>query len=288
MKIGRNKGDKGIAARPDKNSGKKNILLILVIVVTIALIVWVYTMGRKAEETVTVAMYSSGMYKGQSVDEGTFIPYEMLKGEFEKYATTDDSGTTLRRIVLDEEANEIIMTGAFAAYQTQPNTIAMWNDFVSSRVDNTDTVLYSYPGKEILTLNLSTAELDAFKIFLRTGDRINITAIFKTNESIPTTDMNGNVSNQTVETFRQEQVFNGIMIADMLNSSGQSILDKYELYNSLSIYDQAALDADEGWAAETSPSTLLVALTPEEQNRYYQYLSKEGIEFHMSLPQRTT
>lgn len=287
MKIGKSNRERTIS-KPDKNSGKKNILLILVVLVTIALIVWVYSMGRKAEETVAVAMYSTGMYKGEAVGPDTFIEYNMLKGEFEKYATTDDSGNPLRRIVLAQEANDIIQEGAFAAYQTQPNTIAMWNDFVTSRVDNRDTVLYSYPGKNILTLNLSTDELGSFKTFLQTGDRINVTAIFKTSEAAVVTNADGSTSNEAVEVFRQEQVFNGIMIADMLNGSGESILDKYAYYNSLSIYDQAALDNDESWQAGTQSENLLVALTPEEETRYYQYLSKEGVQFHMSLPQRVS
>jgi len=287
MKIGK-RAEKGgsLSTKPDKNNGKKTILLVLVLLITAALIVWVYSMGRKAEETIPVAMYSTGMYKNEPVGDDTFIQYDMLKGEFEKYSTTDDYGNTYRRIVLLDEVGELINDGAFAAYQTQANTIAMWNDFVGQRVDNTDLLLYSYPGKEIIPLAISTSEMDAFKTFLELGDRINITAIFKTSESALVTNAMGQQEAQNVEVFRQEQAFNGILIADMLNGSGESVLDKYEYYNSLDVYSQAALDADSEWQSNVSAATILVALTPEEITRYYQYLSKDGAEFHMALPQR--
>ena len=55
----------------------------------------------------------------------------------------------------------------------------------------------------------------------------------------------------------------------------------------MTVYQQAALDVDESWQDSVEPSTLLVALTPEEEALYYEYLSKNDIEFHMSLPQRT-
>ena len=89
-----------------------------------------------------------------------------------------------------------------------------------------------------------------------------------------------------VDVFRDEEVFTDIMIADIINSQGKSVLDIYASYNEQTVYQQAALEANEAWLTSVEPDTLLVALTPEEETRYYKYLSKSDVTFYMSLPQR--
>lgn len=159
----------------------------------------------------------------------------------------------------------------------------MISDVVTSRTDNTDTVLYSFPGKNIVSLSLGDSDLTTFKTFLQPGDRVNVTAIYKNEQQLDTSDG----GQETVSATRQETVFKDIMIADLLNNSGESVLDLYASYNDMTTYEQAALDSDEEWKERITPATLLVALTPEEEALYYDYLSKSEVEFHMSLPQRT-
>ena len=286
MKIGKRvDGARNRATNPDKNHSKKNMLLAAVVTITLVLIVWVYSMGQKAEQTVSVVMWAEPIYKNQVITESMLKEYEMLTGEFEKYAVTNDRGVKSRRIVLWEERGKLINT--FAAYSLQQDTVAMIKDIVTSRTDNSDTVLYSYPGKNIVPLQVGDAELKSFKTFLQPGDRINITAIFSADEKIETDDGYGGVSSETVETFREETLFKDIMVADLLNQSGDSILDIYASYNEKTVYQQANLDASETFQQSVTPSSLLVALTPEEEELYYKYLSKSDVEFKVSLPQRT-
>lgn len=286
MKIGkRADGSKVRATNPNKNHSKKNMLLMLVVAITAVLIIWVYSMGQKAEQTVSVVMWAEPVYKNQVITESMIKEYKMLTGEFEKYAVTNNSGTKSRRIVLWEERGKLINT--FAAYSLQQDTVAMIKDIVTSRTDNSDTVLYSYPGKNIVPLDVGDAELKSFKTFLQPGDRINVIAIFSTEEIVKQDDGYGNYVTEQVETFREESVFKDIMVADLLNQNGDSILDIYAAYNERTVYQQANLDASEAFQQSVTPSTLLVALTPEEEATYYQYLSKSDVEFKVSLPQRT-
>ena len=280
MKIGRRAEKTAKATNPNKNQSKKNFLLIGVIVVTVLLIIWVYTMGKKAEDTFSVVMWSEPIYKNQTITESQLVEYKMLKAEFEKYALENDDGSKKRRVIRWDERDLII--NKFAAYPLQANTVAMITDIVSSRTDNSDTVMYSYPGKNILALKLGDTDLQTFKTFLQPGDRVNITAIYSTEEKVD----NGGLSNETVQTFRQEIVFKDIMVADLLNQAGDSVLDLYASYNEMTVYQQAALDSDDTWKTSVEPATLLVALTPEEETTYYEYLSKSDVEFYMSLPQR--
>lgn len=286
MKLGRNKGAKNnmMAGRPARNQSKKNLYLAFIIIITALLILWVYSMGRKAEDTVTVVMLKDNVYKNQVVTENMLQPYEMLVGEFEKFAVVNANGVKTRRILLWDERDMII--NSFAAYPLKANTYAEVRDFIKSRVDNSDNVLYSFPGKDIIKLDIATQDLQAFKTFLQPGDRLNISAVYSTTETILEDDGYGGTIKNTVESFKTEDVFRDIMLADLLNSNGESILDIYASYKEMTVYEQANLDASQSFKESVTPVSLLVALTPEEKERYYYFSGKSQVEFKASLPQR--
>lgn len=285
MKIGKRAEAKIKATNPDKKNSQRSMMLIAVVAVTAVLIIWVFMMGRKAEDTVSVVMWAEPIYKNEVITESMLEEYKMLKGEFEKYAVKKSDGTKKRRIFLWDERDKLINT--FAAYPLQRDTVALTSDIATSRTDNSDSVLYSFPGKNIVTLDVGEEELEAFKTFLEPGDRVNITAIFKVDGEVAQDDGFGKVEKTTVELYKEETVFKDVMIADLLNSSGDSILDLYASYNAMSVYEQAARDASDSWKEQTKPDKLLLALTPEEESSYYQYLSKKDVTFKMSLPQRS-
>jgi len=261
MRLGRNKGAKNnmMAGRPARNQSKKNLYLAFIIIITALLILWVYSMGRKAEDTVTVVMLKDNVYKNQVITENMLQPYEMLVGEFEKFAVVNENGVKTRRILLWDEMDMII--NSFAAYPLKANTYAEVRDFIKSRVDNSDNVLYSFPGKDIIKLDIATQDLQAFKTFLQPGDRLNISAVYSTTETILEDDGYGGTIKNTVESFKTEDVFRDIMLADLLNSNGESILDIYASYKDMTVYEQANLDASQSFKESVTPVSLLVALT---------------------------
>lgn len=258
--------------------------LIAVIAITAGLIAWTAMTGKKAEETVQVAMLNQAMYKNQILTEDMLVPYDMLAGEYEKYGVKNDSGKLVNRLVLWDKRDKYL--NSFAAYPIQRETLLDIRSLVKSRTDNTDSVLYSFPGKEIVQLDISGSDLNSFKTFIRPGDRLNIDAIYSEKATIQTLNADGSTNKQDVDVFKTEPVFSSIMIADMINDTGESVLDKYESYNQMTVVQQATLDRDETWKDSTTPKALLVALTPEEKESYYRYLSKNNISFKVSLPQR--
>lgn len=286
MKLARNKGAKKqlLASKPSKNHSKKNLYLIALVTLTTLLIMWVYSMGRKAEDTVTVLMLKTPVYKNQVITEEVLQPYEMLRGEFEKYSVVDKNGVRNRRIMLWEERQMIL--NSFAAYPLKANTYAEYRDFIKTRIDNSDNVLYSFPGKDVIKLEIGSGDLKAFKTFLQPGDRINLTATYATTERVEEDDGYGGVIKNTVEVFKSEEAFKDVMIADLLNSNGESVLDIYASYKDMTTYQQAQMDTSQAFKKKVEPTSLLVALTPEEKTRYYYYLSKKQVTFRASLPQR--
>ncbi len=287
MKIGKNKkgsSRKGVFAKPVVNHTKKLFIVGGVIFATALLIVWVYSMGKKAEETVQVVMLRTDVYKNQVITEDMLKPYDMLKGEFEKYSVVDSNGVKKRRILLWEERGKIL--NGFAAYPLKQETYAEYRDFIKTRVDNSDSVLYSFPGKEIVPLEIDGQELQAFKTFLQPGDKLNIEAIFSQRETVREDDGFGGINTTQLDIFKTENLFTDVMIADLLNTKGESILDIYASYNDKTVWEQAQLDVTQEFQDSVEPKTLLVALTPEEKERYFYYLSKSNVTFKASMPQR--
>jgi hypothetical protein len=286
MKMGRKNKDDALLSKPAVNKSNKTLTIMAILVITAGLILWVLSIGRKAESTVTVAMLNQPVYKNEAITTDMLKPYEMIEAEFEKYAIKNKNGEITRRVVLWDEVNTI--NGAFAAYSLQADTVLEYRSLVKSRVDNSDTVLYNFPGKDIVQLDIGTSDLNAFKTFLRPGDRLNIEAIYSDNITVEKPDDFGaSVVEEEISVFKTTTVFGDIMVADLINANGDSILDIYEEYNQMTIYQQAQLDASTDFKSSVEPKSLLLALTEDEKLRYYEFLTKSNVTFRVSLPQRT-
>lgn len=287
MKANRSARAQSIAnanAKPRANQNKRTMGIVAVGVVTFLLILWVFAMSQNATKTVQVAMYAKNIYKNQQITADMFIPYDMLQSEYDNFASTYKDGTTKRKVILYSEVNTLV--GTYAAYPLRAETYALWTDFFTSRTDNSDSVLYSYPGKNLVVLDVDSGTIKSFSSFLKPGDRINVIASFDETAEVKVYQDDGSFKMEESETHRNEPMFQDIVLADMLNSDGQSILDLYEYYDTLDTYSQANLDASDDWAEQTTPDTILVALTPEEVDTLYYYQSKSGVTFYVTVPQR--
>ena len=265
----------GGLSKPSLNAKKKNGALIVITVLIVLVAVWINFMGRKAQETVTVAVLNQNVYKNQLIREDMLVPYEMLIGEYEKLIYTGKNGNTVRRVVMWDEVGNAI--NKFAAYPLQEGKYLEKGDVTGVRVDNSDSVLYTFPGKEIVKLDIGSNDLKTFRNFIQPGDKVNIHAVYK--DRIET-------ASGSQDVVKTEEVFRDIMVADLLNTDGDSVLDIYTSYKDLSTATQVQLQKDEAFKASVQPQSLLVALTPEELERYLYFKNKQGVTFNLSLPQR--
>jgi hypothetical protein len=261
------------------NEGKSLVPVIVVGAGIVGAVVYVSLVGRNASKSIQVAQLKSSVYKNQPITLDMLQPYDMLQAEYDKQimSTANSDGTVEKRLVAWKDVQGYLSQGAFAAYQLPKESFLDLRTLMTSRVDNSDSVLYSFPGKEVVQLEVNGADLNAFKTFIQPGDKVNIDAIYSE-------DMQS--GNDRVKIYRSEPVFTGIMIADIINSSGASVLDMYAEYNAMSEVDKAALDNDATWQEQTEPSSLLVALTPDEKDSYYKFLNRDNVKFKVSLPQR--
>lgn len=289
MKIGKNAGggakvSKVNVGKPAANSGGRGIIIGILVIATVALIVFIMSIGNKATRTVPVVMFAQTVHKNQLITEDMLVKYDMIQAEFEKFKDNED-GTLYDRIVLWDDRD--ILFDTYAAYPLLENTLAYYDQFITDAVNNQDTALYNFPGKQLVILDVGTDNLSEYSTYLEPGDRINLIATYM--ETITRREQNQWGEWEEVElgtSFKTETVFNGIMMADMLNSNGNSILDLMYDYRTSSAWEQQEMIQSEEWNDLTHPETLVLALTPEEVERYYYYENKDEAEFHITLPQR--
>jgi len=262
----------------DSDFTKKDTKLIILIGITALLMLWVVYMGFKAERTVTIVMTNQDVFRNQLITEEMIKPYDILRGEFEKYGiVTTPTGEKKRRLILWKERYDEVI-GKYAAYPLKKDSFVERRDLINSKIDNSDIAMHSFPGKELVPLNVSSNELESFKAYLRPGDRVNVQATY--------VERKQGEAGENTEIFKTETVFGSIAVADLLNNRGESILDIYTWLNSQALDVQEQLMQDNEFKQRLTPKSLLVALTPDEKDRYYYYLSKSGIVFRVSLPQR--
>lgn len=264
---------------------KKNLLVILIVIVTIGLIFWVISLGKKAQETIPVVMINQNINKNQLITEDMLEEYDMLLGEYEKYSLIQSNGEVFRRVVSWEEKDKLV--GMYAASSIEANTLAIKSQFITSRIDNTDSVMYSYPGKELIQISIGNSDINAFKTYIEPGDKLNIYAVYMDTIEETVDDGYGGQERVTYDVFRTEVVFRELVIADLLNVSGTSVLDAFTEYEQYSVIEQSRIEQEDSFQQAITPSSVLVALTTEEVERYLYYLSKNDVQFYVTLPQRS-
>jgi len=286
------------SAKNKKGSGvtvMQWFLAILITVVGLAGAGGLIAVAYTSMQTVSVAMWSTNGIRNGVITADSVQEYKMLRGEYERYAVDSKTGVT-HRLVLWEDAPKLY--GKFMSRQIYSGSLVVTEDVMVNRIDNSNMVLYSYPGRQIIALEVVQDDLNYFKTFLEPGDKISVMAYVTEERPVtPYYDTAGAVSaqgggnnaktdNAALTVTNAEPLFNSVYIADMLNSSGESVLDAYAYYNSLSAAGQAALDSSDAWEKETTPVTLLVALTDAELRRYAMFEGLSDVTYRMSVPQR--
>lgn len=283
------KRNKAAGVAPGGKAAAGYLKIIVFVVVFLSLIAWIGYLAREATSTIDVALLNTNVYKNQAITADMCVRYPMLRAEYEKLAIVDENGSKQKRIITWDEwvNNPSKFSNLFAAYPLMEGDYAQYRAFVNTRTSNKNTVLYSYPGKQVVSFDISGDILTNYKSFLSPGDKVNIYAIYSDEMEQAIDDGYGNTEIEKVPVYKSELAFNNIMIADILNSNGDSVLDMYTFYNTLTVWQQASLDADETWSSQTEPATLLVALTPEELDRYYYYKTNDAT-YECALPQRVS
>jgi len=246
------------------------------------------------QNTISVVALRGPSIRNQMITMDNLQEYKMTEKEFYRYGLEQSrAGITNRLIKWNKEnLNKIVNSSepVFFAYSKKNGDLLMWEDCIKTYQDKTRMFLYSYPGKNIIELTVSGSNLNTFKKVLEVGDRINIKCLYK--KTLSTAVVRSSVKRKsTSETYfdfdllQIDDLFTNISIADILNSNGESILDYNEYVNSLPTSDKIELMQTEDYKRNIKAATLMLAVTPTEENLYNIYRKKDGATFLISLPQ---
>lgn len=252
-----------------------NAAIVVIAALTIGSIAWLQSVASNAEDTIDVARVSSTIYRNSIVKESQLERYPMIIGEYNKYIT--DEGK--KRVVLWEDIGKVL--GTFASYPIMEGQNLEYRSLIKTRVSNEDSVMYNYPGKDIVLLEVGGGELETFKTYLQPGDTVDVYCIYK--EEVARGE---GAFADTEEITMTSRPYKGLEVVDLINSSGESVLDIMVYYNSLPVKTQVSLDSSSSFKAKVTPEAMVVALDNNEIEEYYKLLSKNDYEFKISLNQR--
>lgn len=255
-----------------KNKAKfsTQIIIIVILILGVAGVIFVnWWMSKDMRDTVEVAVFKSNVAQNAYISAGMIDKMEMTTADYKRAAIVKMSdGTERRQIVLYSDAKSIV--GKYAANYVRMNT-PIYYDAVTTEYTKANSYLYQMDGTELLKIDVDPKQ---FGDIIVPGDKLNIRITYdeSTYKIISETDYlqlsdEEKLGLQGVSS-KTELMFSEVTILDMLNSDGESIFDKYYALMSLPEKQQRAKIADSNFQKAIEPKSVLIAVTPEEAERY--------------------
>ena len=285
MKFGFGGDIKNIFNNPVVNRNRQKIFIGMLIAGVVAMVMINGYFYSETNRMVDITVARVNIMRNERIT-GDLLKKAQISYKDYKNSVTQTKQGLVNKYVLWENAGKII--GYYSAYNLIADDPILYKKLTGTYIDNTKLILYSFPGKVIKRLGVSDTDVTVFKKITEVGDKINIDLVY--NSSMQVTVGNRNASEQmstlNIDTVKSKSLFNGIMIADILNAQGESILDYNAQYNNLTPEQQEILDADDEWKKKTTPQVILCALTPEENELYLEYVETGRYKVVVSIPQR--
>lgn len=262
--------DKENVRTKNKSKFSTQIAIIVILIIGIAAVIFInWWMSRDMRDTVEVAVFKSNVAQNAYISAGMIDKMEMTTADYKRAAIVRMSdGTERRQIVLYSDASSIV--GKYAANYVRMNT-PVYYDAVTTEYTKSNSYLYQMDGTELLKIDVDPKQ---FGDIIVPGDKLNIRITYDeaTYKIISETDYlqlsdEEKLGLQGVST-KTELMFSEVTILDMLNSDGESIFDKYYALMSLPEKQQRAKISDSSFQKSIEPKSVLIAVTPEEAERY--------------------
>ncbi len=243
------------------------------------------------QNTIPVVALKGPCVRNQMITEENIQKYKMTEKEFYRYGLENSRGNITNRLIRWDQRKALLNPSKpmFFAYSKKNGDLLMRDDCISTYLDNSRRFKHIYPGKNIIELTITGSNLNTFKKTFRVGDRINIKCMYK--RTLSTAVVRSSIKKKsTAETYfdfdllQIDGLFTNIAIADILNGSGESILDYQDYIGTLPTNEQIEIMESDEYKKNIRASTLMLAVTPAEEDLYNIYRKKDGAMFLISLP----
>ena len=246
------------------------IVIVLLIVAVLGVIGINWWTSKDMRDTVEVAIFKTNVAQNAYISSSMIDKMEMTTADYKRAAIVKMSdGTERRQIVLYSDAAKALV-GKYAANYIRMNT-PIYYDAVTTEYTKANSYLYQMDGTELLKIDVDPKQ---FGNILVPGDKLNIRITYDeaSYKIISETDYlqlsdDEKLGLQGTST-KTELMFSEVTVLDMLNSDGESIFDKYYALMSLPEKQQRTKIADSKFQKEIEPKSVLIAVTPEEAERY--------------------
>ena len=282
--------NKDVARTKNKTKFSQQILVLVGALLIVAVVIVVnWWSSRDMRDVVEVAVFNGNVAQNAYISDAMIGKQEMTTADYKRDAIVKMSdGSERRQIVLYRDKDDII--GKYAANYIRGNT-PIYYDMVTTEFTKSNSYLYQMDGTELLKIDVDPNQ---FGNILVPGDKLNVRITYDsvTQSYLSEKDYLQLSDEEKKELGKEEQttelLFSEVTVLDMLNSSGESIFDKYYALMSLPETQQQAQFADESFQSSIQPACILIAVTPEEAERYVLLGSGTGGSLITLLPRTTS
>lgn len=272
----------------NKTKFSQQIILFGLLVLAVAVVLVInWNSSAALRDTVDIAVFKTSTAKDAYISEGMLTKKTMMTKEYEQSGiVTMSDGSKRRSTVLWDDRKTIV--GKYAANYVRGNT-PIYYDEITAESAKTTSYLYQMDG-ELLKLDINPNE---FGELIVPGDKINIRGTYsEVDYTLPTkeeyeTQQALGITSSVKETKKTELLFSEVRVLDMLNSSGESIFDKYYALTSLPTSKQKETYASDDFKKSVTPKSILISATSEEADRYMA-LKAKGVSYQVTLLPRTS
>ena len=263
--------DKEVVRTKNKAKFSHQILAIIGVIIVVAVIVAInWWTSRDMRDTVEVAVFNTNVAQNTYINPSMITKQEMTSADYKRSAIVKmTDGTERRQIVLYQDAEKALV-GKYAANFIRANT-PIYYDGVTTEYTKSNSYLYQMDGTELLKIDVDPK---MFGNIIVPGDKLNIRINYDETKyniisekdylQLNTTDRESLATTTSVT----ELMFSEVTVLDMLNSSGESIFDKYYALMSMPEAQQKQQFANDNFKKSIEPKSVLIAVTPEEAARY--------------------
>lgn len=265
-----------------KYSHSRNVLFLLAVVVIAVIGLNIFS-TIQLRQTVSVVSLKTSVFQDGIITADNMQELIMTNADYQRLGI--DSKTQKRVIVLWEDRDSLV--NKYASYYIRKGT-PVYLDSIGTDSNRQYSYLYNMDG-ELLKIGI---DANTFGQMLVPGDRINVRASYTeqiftlpTEEELRLQQQLGIAPQSTVQ--KQILLFNNVAVLDILNSSGESIYDKYYEVLALPKEKQKEILNSEEFIESVEPSEILLNVTPEEADRYMS-IQANGPTYMMTLLPRTS
>lgn len=248
-------------------AAKKIASVVVSIAALVSVFLYIQNETRTALDTIDIVRIKKDLPAGTPLTPGDLEKYALIKREYDA-----------ENMVLYENAEAVsaLIHGKLTAYYLRRDTPLYQDQLTEKRLPR-DVILTTLPeGYELTTVPYEYME--AGGNILLPGDLIRMRVSYEV-DSIPVSDYdydNGNYYNWTRKIIRTDTVFDSITVTDMLNSKGNSIYNIYQEVMRLSEQERGEIMKSKEFQKGVTPECLLLALMPEDVERYNSYKISAG------------